>query len=96
MVAQNKRFLWILASVAGLLLIPFIAMQFSNEVQWTLFDFIVAGGLLLATGTSVELIIRKVKSINARLIIICSVLLLLLLVWVELAVGVFGTSFAGS
>jgi hypothetical protein len=38
-------------------------MQFTNEVNWTLFDFVVAGVLLLGTGFICELVIRKVKPI---------------------------------
>jgi hypothetical protein len=41
-----------------LLLIPLIAMQFTNEVNWTLFDF----GAFLGTGFICELVIRKVKN----------------------------------
>jgi hypothetical protein len=40
-----------------LLLIPLIAMQFTNEVNWTLFDFVVAG-FILGTGFICELVIR--------------------------------------
>ena len=88
--------MWILGLITTLLLIPLIVMQFSDEVYWTLFDFIVAGVLLLVTGTSIELIISKVKRINAQLIIICAVLMLFLLIWAELAVGILGSPFAGS
>jgi len=85
----------IVLTVAVLLLIPLIAMQFTNAVNWNMFDFIVAGGLLLGTGLLCELVMRKVKKTNYR-ISICAVLLAaLLLTWAELAVGIFGTPFAG-
>ena len=95
MIIQNKRLMVIVLTVAVLLLIPLIAMQFTNAVKWNMFDFIVAGGLLLSTGLLCELVMRKVKKTNYR-ISICAVLLAaLLLIWAELAVGIFGTPFAG-
>lgn len=96
MIAQNTRLSLILLSAAGLLLIPLIAMQFTAEVNWSLFDFIVMGTLLLITGLGIELVLRKVKTVKNRVLLLLAVLALFLLVWAELAVGVFGTPFAGS
>ncbi len=96
MLTQNKRIYGILLTVAILLLIPFTAMQFTNEVNWSLSDFIIAGGLLLGTGLMIELVIRNVKNVKYRLAICAVILLALLLIWIELAVGIFGTPFAGS
>jgi hypothetical protein len=95
MITQNKRLIGIVLTVGFLLLIPFTAMQFSNEVNWSLFDFIVAGILLLGTGLLCELVIRKVKKIEHRIIICGALLVALLIIWLELAVGIFGTPFAG-
>jgi hypothetical protein len=78
------------------LLIPFTAMQFSHEVHWSLVDFVVAGILLLGTGMLCELVMRKVKNTRYRLVILAVIILALLLIWIELAVGLFGTPFAGS
>jgi hypothetical protein len=96
MLTQNKRLIGIVLTVAFLLLIPFLAMQFTGEVNWSSFDFVVAGVLLLGTGLLCELVLRLVKKTEHRLIIVGFILLALLLVWAELAVGVFGTPFAGS
>lgn len=71
-------------------------MQFTDEVNWTVMDFIVAGILLFGTGLMCELVLRKVNNIKYR-IGICSVILAaLFFIWAELAVGIFGTPFAGS
>ena len=95
MMIHNKRLIVIILTVTFLLIIPLIAMQFTTEVNWTLFDFIVAAALLFGTGFMCELVMRKVNKIKHR-IAICSVLLaVLLLIWLELAVGIFGTPFAG-
>jgi ABC-type cobalt transport system substrate-binding protein len=93
---ENKRLIGIVLTVVVLLLIPLIAMQFTNEVNWTLFDFVVAGVLLLGTGFICELVIRKVKKTNHRIILCGVILAALLLIWIELAVGIFGTPLAGS
>lgn len=93
---QNIRLTGILITASVLLLIPLVAMQFTEEVAWTAFDFTVAGVLLFGTGLMCELVMRKVKSTKGRLALVTSILGLLFLVWAELAVGVFGTPFAGS
>lgn len=96
MTANNNR-LTIILSVAGLLLLlPLVAMQFTNEVNWTFSDFIVAGILLFGTGGLIELTIRKINQISLRVWVILGILLVLFLVWAELAVGIFGTPFAGN
>lgn len=92
----NKRLKLILLAVAVLLLIPFTAMQFSNEVKWSGFDFAVAGALLLGTGLLCELVLRKVQKPAYRLALCGAIVVMLVLVWIELAVGIFGTPFAGS
>ena len=91
MVMQNKRLIIIVLAVALLLLIPLIAMQFTHEVNWTLMDFVVAGVLLLGTGLLCELVIRKVNNVRLRIAICVALLAILLLIWVQLAVGIFGT-----
>ena len=96
MITQNKRLIGIVLTVAVLLLIPFIAMHFTNEVNWSGFDFAVMGVLLLGTGLLCELVMRKVKNIEHRLAICGAILVVLFLIWAELAVGIFGTPFAGN
>lgn len=93
---KNKRLIGIVLTVALLLLVPFLAMQFGEEVNWTLIDFVVAGVLLLGTGLLIELVLRKVKKTSNRIIICGVILFVLALIWIELAVGLFGTPFAGS
>jgi|APEBP8051073302_1049394.scaffolds.fasta_scaffold29865_1 hypothetical protein len=96
MTTQSKRLLFILAAVPILLLIPYIAMQFSNGVDWKLLDFATMGMLLLGTGLLCEFVLRKVKGTKGRILMCGLVLLAFLLIWAELAVGIFGTAFAGS
>jgi len=93
---KNKRFVGILLTVVVLLCVPLIAMQFTNEVNWTLSDFIIAGTLLLGTGIIIEVVARNVKNRTTKIGLLISIFAVLFLVWAELAVGVFGTPFAGS
>jgi len=91
-----KRLVIIPSVVAIPLLVPLIVMQFTNEVSWTLFDFIVAAFLLFIAAMAVGLIIRKVKDKTYRIIFSAVVFALFLLIWAEIAVGIFGTPFAGT
>lgn len=96
MITHTNRIYLILSAVAGLLLLPLIAMQFSTEVNWSSSDFLIMGVLLLCTGLAVEFVLRKVKKTTHRLMLCAAVLFAFLLIWAELAVGVFGSVFAGS
>ncbi|MBD0834491.1 hypothetical protein ICJ84_03475 [Aestuariibaculum suncheonense] len=96
MLANYKRIIIILGAISLLLVIPFIAMQFSPEVNWNLFDFIVMGILLLIVGLFLELILRTFHKPSVKIVLIVILFLLFILTWAELAVGIFGTPFAGS
>jgi len=96
MTYPNKRLTLILLGATLILLIPFLAMQFTSEVNWSALDFIVAGLLLLGAGLLIEVVLRKATRANLKIGLILLIVVLLLLTWAELAVGVFGTPFAGS
>jgi hypothetical protein len=87
---QSSRLRLALWGFAGLmLLIPAIAMQFSSEVNWGKEDFLAAAVLLGGAGLGIELAVRLIKSRSVMMIAIAGVLALLLLVWAEVAVGIF-------
>ena len=96
MIAKNKRFIIILISAPLLLLIPFIAMQFTNQVNWSPTDFLVMSILLVSLGLLCELVLRKIRKTEYRIALGLVILLTFFLIWAELAVGIFGTPFAGS
>ena len=85
----------ILPIVGLLLLIPLIAMQLTNEVNWSFFDFIIMGALLTITGLLIGIILKKVNNSKNRRILIVTIVMIFFLIWAELAVGLFGTPFAG-
>jgi peptidoglycan/LPS O-acetylase OafA/YrhL len=91
----NKRLSIFVLIVIIILLMPLIAMQLTDEVNWTVLDFVVAAALLLGGGLLCELTVRKVKQTKYRIPICVVLLLLLLLIWAELAVGLFATPFSG-
>jgi len=95
MIIQHKRLYIILLAALSILLIPLLAMQFTAQVNWTLSDFVVAGALLLATGLLGELILRKVTKTKYRIALGAALLIGFMLIWAELAVGIFGSLLAG-
>jgi peptidoglycan/LPS O-acetylase OafA/YrhL len=75
---------------AFLLLAPLVAMQFTDEVRWTAFDFAVFAALLAAALGAFELGLRGATDVVARLAVVVAVGAGFLLVWAQLAVGVVG------
>jgi hypothetical protein len=71
-------------------------MQFNGSVHWSLGDFILMGLLLVGLGTSITLILNRIKNRKKSLVYIWVLIIFFLLIWAELAVGIFNTSFAGS
>ena len=93
---KNKPLLAIILLPVILLMIPLIAMQFTDEVNWALGDFVIAGVLLFGMGLIIELVRRKIFKPNYRIAIFVALVILFLFVWAELAVGIFGTPFGGN
>lgn len=84
--------LLLLALATGLLLlIPLVAMQFTQEVNWTFSDFVFAGVLLFGTGLTYLLIARKWNSTAYKLGVGVGVVASLMLVWANAAVGLVGS-----
>jgi len=79
-----------------LLLIPLLGNFFSDEVNWSLFDFLVMGIILLTFGILINIIIDKLKKRSFKVLFIIVTLLVFALIYLELAVGIFGSPFAGS
>lgn len=83
--------------IAGLILsIPWIAMQFTDEVNWTPFDFAVMGGLFCGVILTGDFILMRIRNRSSRILAMITLLVIAVLVWMELAVGILGTPLAGS
>jgi len=79
-----------------LLVIPLIGMCITEEINWSPFDFIIMGVLILSVSIGINFTLNKTKNLKNRIIYIGILGLLFLLIWAELAVGIFGTPFAGN
>lgn len=82
---SNMVFLWLALAVALVLAIPFIAMRFTTEVNWSLADFVIIGLLLFAAGLTLIFIGRS--NMRYKLLLAVLVMCLLIYIWVEFAVG---------
>lgn len=82
---------WISSITISLLLIPFIAMQFTNEVNWSVFDFIIMGSLISGTCFLFYIMARRSSNFIFRLATSIAILSSFLLIWVNLAVGLIGS-----
>lgn len=84
---SNTVFLWLILAVTAVLAIPFIAMQYSTEINWSPADFVIIGLLLLAAGLTLIFIGRS--NMRYKLLLAVLVIFLLIYIWAELAVGIF-------
>ena len=76
-----------LTAAAIILLVPAMAMLITNEVNWTVGDFVVAAALIGLLGLALETISRFVTSRRMQLALFAAALATLALIWAELAVG---------
>ncbi len=85
----------ILIGVFTILAIPFIGMQLSKDIQWTLIDFVIAGLLLFTTGFIWVFIYVRLYESSWRYWLYALLLACAVLLWAEMAVGLFNSSIAG-
>ena len=78
---KNMRLICILIAVPALLLIPYFAMKFGDEVNWTALDFITMGIMLLVTGLAIEVALRLVKLTWMRVAAVLVILFGFVMVW---------------
>jgi hypothetical protein len=80
---------WVTAT-AIILLLPLIAMQFTNEVNWTVSDFAFAGGLLVGSGIIYELAARA-GNLAYQAAVVMALCAVILIMWTTGAVGIIGS-----
>lgn len=86
-----------LLTVELLLLIPLIGMWVSDDWNWSLLDFILAAIFLAVTRAGALLFAFGIRTSKLRLAVAgVAVVLFMLLAWIELAVGLFGSPVAGN
>ncbi|OJH34924.1 hypothetical protein [Cystobacter ferrugineus] len=84
-----RIFAW--AGAGALMLLPLVAMQFTDEVKWDGADFAFFGALLLGVGGTYELLARKTSSATYRAAVGVALAGAFLLVWMNAAVGIIGS-----
>ncbi|MEG4281348.1 hypothetical protein QUA62_28380 [Microcoleus sp. MON1_C1] len=90
-IMQNKNIIYLALGTAFILLMPLLAMLFTDQVAWDLIDFIVAGTLIFGTGLAYELVARKGGTMAYRVAVGIALATAFLLVWMNLAVGIIGS-----
>lgn len=85
--AAARVILW--GAIAALLLLPAIAMLFTADAAWGAEDFAAAALLLIGGGFAWEVAARRIATRRGRIIAALAIIAAVVLVWAELAVGIF-------
>ncbi|MDT0596634.1 hypothetical protein [Glaciecola petra] len=87
-IEQKAIFGWLAFGTFLVLLVPAVAAQFTQAVQWGASDFIVMGLLIFGSGCLFIVLARKISP-KYWFGVAALVILALVYVWAELAVGIF-------
>ena len=87
---KKRLLIWAIA-ITSLLLIPLIAMQLTNTMNWGLGDFVFMGSILFVIALAYELIIRKTEKIKYRIAFGIGLAGVFILLLVNGAVGIIGS-----
>jgi hypothetical protein len=88
--APNRSAIAIVLGTGLLLLVPLVAMQFTDEVVWSPFDFVFAGAVIGGTGLLLERAMRKMRNVAYRAGVGVALATAFVLFWGNAAVGVIG------
>lgn len=86
---RKKQLSHLTLATTGILTIPLIAMAFNSTTNWGLGDFLAAATLLFGSGLLYILVATKLQSKRAKLLVGFIILIILAIIWAELAVGIF-------
>lgn len=87
-VARWRVAAWVTASL--LLLLPLVAMQFTDEVDWDVADFATFGALLAGVIVPFDIAVRKTSDTAYLAAAGVALAAAFLLIWLNLAVGIIG------
>lgn len=93
---KTKTIFYVLGATLCLLAIPTIGMCFSNDIHWGVLDFLVMGSMFFITAIGVSIVWKKVTRKKLRAVMTFLIVILFLVIWAELAVGIFGSPIAGN
>jgi len=91
---RSRGSIWRIAAwgfAASLLLLPLVAMQFTDEVDWTGSDFVFAAVLIGSVGGAFELAARMTRNKAYRGGVGAALAAAFLIVWASGAVGMIGS-----
>lgn len=88
-IVEKRLIIWAVV-IALILMVPLVAMQFTDEIDWNLFDFVIMGTVLIGIGIVYELVVRKSAKIVYRVAFGIGLTGAFLLFWVNGAVGIIG------
>lgn len=66
-------------------------MQFTDEVDWAVSDFLAMGILLFCASLLGEIVVRKVVRKQNKILLLLLIITTCILIWIELAVGTHGS-----
>ena len=92
---KHSVFWWPMWITVAVLLVVFLASLLSDQVMWSIYDFLIGGGLIFVFATIEVILWNKLKS-QHKLFVVLFVLLVFLILWAEMAVGLFDSPLAGS
>jgi hypothetical protein len=78
-------------ATALILSVPLVAMQFTDDVNWSVTDFIIMGALIFGAGMLLAWVMRSVASVIYRGAMVVAIGATFLMIWVNLAVGLIGS-----
>lgn len=87
----KKSILGVVLVTALILTVPAVAMQFTTEVNWSFFDFIVMGVLIFITGISLVVVMRYATNMVYKVAMLMAFGTTFLMVWANLGVGLIGS-----
>ena len=85
----NRSAIGIVLAPASILLVPLLAMLFTDEMAWGVFDFVLAAVLLMGIGL-VYALVRNAGNLAYRAAVGIAIATALFLVWMVGALGVIG------
>jgi hypothetical protein len=80
------------AVAAALLLVPLVAMQFTDEVNWDVADFAVFAALLTGLCLGFDFLLSRDRGLAYKLAAGVALMTAFLLVWISGAVGLIGSA----
>jgi len=85
---SKQAIVWSLALTGAVLVVPLIAMQFTDQVSWKTGDFVVAAAMVLVASLMYFHITQRQRKQTNKLLWGLLIGLLLISVWVVLAIDI--------